>query len=96
MSKEKEGILSLEVFFKNIIEKIAVEDFDLDKLAVIVLVSDTKVHVGQAWGINNLGAIERVDLVQYLIKNFEITLDDIEDQKQLKDENKLMQSLLKR
>jgi len=92
MSEEKE---TLEVFLKNIIEKIVDGSFDIEKLAVIVLISDTKKHGGAAWNINRLGAVERVDIIEKLIKNFEITLDDVEEQQKLKKETRIMQKIIK-
>jgi len=64
-----------------------------EPVAYVLLVSNG-VNFQGAGQIENLEPVDRVDLVCYLIRQLGITLDDLEDKNQLRDEITLMNSML--
>jgi hypothetical protein len=64
-----------------------------EPVAYVILVSDGA-HFQGGSSIDMLDAVDKVDLVCYLIKHLGITLEDVEEKNQLSDEIKLMKALL--
>lgn len=61
-----------------------------DPKAVLILVTDGHRIGGVAVDHDLLKSTEKVDLVAYLMKKLEVTLEDIEETVELSDENRFM------
>lgn len=74
----------------------AIRSLELDVKSIMIIASNGKFMQGIAKGLESLGRIDKVDLVVYLLKHLEITIEDIEDAKELSDETKLMLKIIKK
>jgi hypothetical protein len=75
---------------EQIIKMLDKSNLIYDPKAVIVLMTDGARLQGIAVDHETLNPTEKVDLVAYLLKKLEITLDDIEETTELASENRFM------
>ena len=75
---------------------LAYDALKIKPIAHTLLASDGYTMAGASSGLDLLKNVDKVDLVAYLIKHLDITLDDIEEAIQLSDETRFMMRRIKR